>query len=394
MFNRLLELLFINKKSNSITKEQESILINDIEIINLKRMKLFLSVLLIIEILFIVFSDIPNLTHIYVNEIWIDKRYIIIHLSLAIVSFIGIILINSLLENGKGNSHKTIRLVSTGLTITSLILISVIDGLDQANLRHSSSVFIATMLICSAALIIEFPASFFVFSIPFITYAINLFVFQKNPDLIYSNLINGLIYLFTIIIISKNMYEHQYDQLYKKMELENINQQLNYISNHDQLTGLLNRRNFETKARQKLEGYGQSNQELALVLIDIDHFKQINDQFGHFIGDIVLKEVSNILLSNLEDTDLVARWGGEEFILLISPSSTLEAYELSNRIRNEIEKKIILMDKFKINITASFGIAKLTGNFTNSFDTSFKIADESLYHAKNSGRNKVILGYE
>lgn len=392
MLNRLLNSFSINRPDYTLTKEQEAVIIHDIEIINFKRMKLFLFILLIVEIFFIIFSDIPSLINSTLNGIWSDRRYFIIHILLLIVSLVGISVINTLIKNDNGILKKIYRIITPGLTIIILVLVSLLNGLDQIKTGPSSSVFIANILICSAVIIIKFPINFFVYVIPFTTFIGGLFLFQKDSALLYSNVINGTIFFVAVIIISKAMYDHQYDQIFTNIILKKINLKLDYISSHDPLTGLSNRRSFEIQAKQNMEEINQNSEEAALVLIDIDHFKYINDTFGHPIGDMVLKEVSSILLENLKETDLVARWGGEEFILLLSSSSIKEAYEFCNKIRVAIEKKIMIFDEFKINITASFGVAKLAGNFSNSFNTSYKLADKALYQCKNRGRNQVIIG--
>jgi diguanylate cyclase (GGDEF)-like protein len=177
----------------------------------------------------------------------------------------------------------------------------------------------------------------------------------------------------------------------KNILLEDANQKLNYLSSHDPLTGLSNRRNFEIHVKQKMRSINQYKDKASLVLIDVDHFKNINDKFGHPIGDIILKELSNILLENIKDTDLAARWGGEEFVILLPKTSIDEASILADKIRTAIEKKVITIDDFQIKITASFGVSQLKGNFSTSFDSSFKLADKALYEAKSRGRNCVVI---
>lgn len=390
MKNQLFPSFFLDKTRNLLTKEQETAIIHDIEIINFKRLKIFLIILLIIEILFIGFADIPNLRNNGINVTWTDKRYFVLHLLLSIVAFAGIIITKILIKNDKGELKKIHKIVVPGLTMAMLVLISLINGLDQIKIGSTSSIFIANLVICSAVIMIRFPVNLLVYSIPFSTFIGGLLVFQKDTALLNSNIINGTIYFIAVIIISKIIYDSQFNQLTKNILLEEANLKLNYMSNHDPLTGLSNRRNFEIHAKQKMVDMNQHGEESVLILIDIDHFKNVNDKFGHPIGDMVLKEVSNILLENIKDTDLATRWGGEEFIILIFQTPVHEAYLLANKIRVAIEKKSILIDEFKINITASFGVSPLKGDFSNSFDVSYKLADKALYKAKNQGRNQVV----
>lgn len=391
MINGLLRSFLIHKTNTTLTKDQKDIIIHDIEMINFKRMKLFLYILLIVEILFITFNDLPSLKNGDINWIWSDIRYFIIHILLSILSFVGIILINIIVKNDTGIISKFNRMFIPGLTMVMLVLVSILNGLDQIKTDHGSSVFIANLLICSAVLIIKFPISLFVYFTPFVTFIIELVTFQKDSALLYSNIINGIIFFIAVIIISKTTYDSQFDQMSKNIKLKEINEKLDFISNYDPLTGLLNRRNFAVRAKQNLELSSHIGKESALILIDIDHFKYVNDNFGHPVGDMVLKEVSNILVDNLKDSDLAARWGGEEFLLLISSATIDEAYQLSNKIREIIEKRTLIIDKSKIKITASFGVSSLTGSFSTSFNTSYTLADNALYKAKNSGRNQVVV---
>lgn len=394
MLNRLRELFFIDKENSLLTKEQESSVIHDIEMINLKRMKLLLIILLIIELLFIVFNDIPNIINVETNILWRDKRFFIVHILLLLVSFCGIIYIKYLIKNDKGQFKKAYSFVVPALTAIILILISIINGLDQINSGNITSVFIANILVCSATLMIRFPIDLAIYSISFLTYIAGLFSFQKNVTIIYSNIINGIIFFIAVIIISRIIYNTQFNQMSKNIILEEVNAKLNYISNHDPLTGLANRRSFETQLKQKLEIMNHNKKSSSLILIDIDHFKSINDKYGHPIGDIVLKEISDILLKSIKNSDLATRWGGEEFLILLFETPVDVAYELANKIRIEVEKKTILIDNFKINITVSIGIAQLKSYLLNNFNSSYTLADNALYRAKNNGRNQVVAAKE
>lgn len=161
--------------------------------------------------------------------------------------------------------------------------------------------------------------------------------------------------------------------------------QLEDFAIKDPLTGLYNRRYIEETLINAQKIYNRHQEPFSLVLIDIDFFKNINDTYGHQIGDIVLKEFSRILLQNTRESDKVGRWGGEEFMIYM-PKSTLEhAQNLAENIRKKI-------DEHKINeikhLTASLGVAQ----YQKSLDITIKNADEALYRAKELGRNQVQIG--
>ena len=118
---------------------------------------------------------------------------------------------------------------------------------------------------------------------------------------------------------------------------------------------------------EKMKIITETKELATLIWVDIDYFKHVNDKFGHPIGDIVLKEVSHILMKHIKTTDLVTRWGGEEFLIFLFQTSIDETYALANNIRLAIQNKIILADEFQIQITASFAVSLLNILFFKLF---------------------------
>lgn len=157
------------------------------------------------------------------------------------------------------------------------------------------------------------------------------------------------------------------------------------ISIHDNMTGLYNRMKLDESLEYEVKRASRNNEKLGLILLDIDLFKNINDTYGHQVGDSVLIELANLLKSNIRSTDVIGRWGGEEF-LIIAPNTDMQgADNLAENIRKEIEHF-----KFTnaVNVTASFGVTTYSTNDTP--DSMIKRADDALYEAKNSSRNCVI----
>lgn len=156
----------------------------------------------------------------------------------------------------------------------------------------------------------------------------------------------------------------------------------------DALTGLNNRRGFEEKAEFLWRSAERTSKPLSLILLDIDNFKQVNDKYGHAHGDLVLTSLADCLQKQLRRSDLIARWGGEEFIVLL-PECSLECAKVqAERLRREIEQLDISYEDEATQITASFGLvskALITGNI----EVMTKQADIALYSAKNNGRNRV-----
>lgn len=155
----------------------------------------------------------------------------------------------------------------------------------------------------------------------------------------------------------------------------------------DSLTGLNNRRAFIEKG-QIVWSMGQRTQrELSVIILDLDHFKSINDRYGHAVGDAALVAVSKVLSDSARDVDVVARWGGEEFLLLLPETRLASALVMAERLRNAIENIRVPVQGAEISFTASFGVAHKADH--QNLDELISEADRYLYMAKESGRNRI-----
>jgi two-component system cell cycle response regulator len=159
----------------------------------------------------------------------------------------------------------------------------------------------------------------------------------------------------------------------------------------DQLTGLHNRRYMSRHLDTLIAGAHRSAKPLAFLIMDIDHFKSVNDTHGHDIGDEVLREFAGRISANVRGIDLACRYGGEEFVVVMPDTDTDFAYTVAERLRKSVEKMpfAISRDPGKLNITISIGIAGSEGN-TDSADALLHRADQALYRAKREGRNRVV----
>ena len=163
------------------------------------------------------------------------------------------------------------------------------------------------------------------------------------------------------------------------------------IAIYDTLTGLYNRRYFEERLGMDAQKSFYGGTPLSLVMVDIDHFKKVNDTFGHTEGDQVLCRVSSLLKSSIRKKDTVARYGGEEFILIL-PEAGLEAsFVIAERIRRLIENTLFEVGRAQINLTVSMGISNFPSHRAKSKEELIKMADQALYDAKRGGRNKVCI---
>ncbi len=164
------------------------------------------------------------------------------------------------------------------------------------------------------------------------------------------------------------------------------------LASTDNLTQLYNRHFFFNSGNIKYNNYRQAqDHNLALLMIDVDIFKRINDSYGHNLGDDVLKAIANHIKSLVGPDDLLARFGGEEFILLSEIESHLQAMQMAEKIRKSIEGLDITTSAGVINVTVSIGVSVTEKQHGMSFIEFIDIADKALYHSKNNGRNKVSL---
>ncbi len=172
-------------------------------------------------------------------------------------------------------------------------------------------------------------------------------------------------------------------------ELRETNRRLEELSNTDGLTKLYNRRYFMELLELEFQRAQRYEARLAFVMIDIDTFKSFNDNYGHLLGDRILYEVAQILRENLRIHDMVGRYGGEEFALLMPETGMQGALVVAERYRKRIEEFVLIEDEKELKITISLGVAAYPHPDINNVDDIIRYADNALYQAKKNGRNRV-----
>ena len=165
--------------------------------------------------------------------------------------------------------------------------------------------------------------------------------------------------------------------------------ELNDQARTDQLTGIPNRLSMEEIMAKELASAQRNSHPLTVAVFDLDHFKTINDRYGHPVGDKVLQVMADIVQQTIRQGDYFFRYGGEEFLLLLPHTDTATAALVLERCRKTMAAQKLSIDNFKIPVTASFGQAGFPDDAID-LDTLIAKADEALYTAKNTGRNKVI----
>ena len=166
-------------------------------------------------------------------------------------------------------------------------------------------------------------------------------------------------------------------------------EQLEHLAYHDFLTGIANRRQVEVLAQIALASAQRRRESFSVLMLDIDHFKRVNDTYGHYVGDEILRELAARLKGELRESDIFGRWGGEEFIVITPVSATKEGRALGERLRESLKVKPLAKHH---RVTVSCGVASYKPG--DSLDTLVSRADAALYRAKESGRDQVAVALD
>ena len=177
------------------------------------------------------------------------------------------------------------------------------------------------------------------------------------------------------------------------MEIEHrraLELKLKEMASTDPLTGLANRREYETLFMHEIHRARRSGTPLAACILDLDHFKRVNDTYGHAAGDAVLRNTAQLLKQKLRTMDIIGRLGGEEFIILLPETTIDQAAAIGTRLLEALAEMEIDVGKTTIRVTATIGISGLIDE-DETFNTIIARADEALYRGKNAGRNRVEI---
>ena len=293
------------------------------------------------------------------------------------------IIINFLIRN----LIKLLVIISLAMVFYYVNYTPRVETIDYFDLFSDSAIALMTLVMVYLVIKQGHPRSIIViFLVGFSCLYISLFfdsldeIFIPSPLItnIGENLLQLLGYMGIFIGVFKWL------QLNRKTQ-----ERLFKLSNTDALTGLLNRRSFIDKSKEEFERSIRYDRPLSLMMIDIDFFKMINDQYGHMVGDVVLQKVAHEITLQLRTNDIFCRWSGEEFILLIPESDNNNGQLISEKIRKAIETADIeLVSGEFVNIKISIGCTSLRED-DSSVDALIERADRALYMSKEAGRNRV-----
>lgn len=220
---------------------------------------------------------------------------------------------------------------------------------------------------------------------------------EENTKVVIKGMEFGINDYFSYPVEENELLARMKTQLRRKKYQDELRRQLDQsvnLSVKDPLTGSYNRRYFDAHVEQLINNSKNSSQKLSLLMIDIDHFKDVNDTYGHQAGDEVLKSITSTLMNNIREVDLFSRYGGEEFCIIYSGVAGELAVELASRLKDKVENLSTTLpdSKGSINKTISIGVAEYREG--ENISSLIERADKALYSAKSAGRNKVMLAEE
>jgi len=219
----------------------------------------------------------------------------------------------------------------------------------------------------------------------------SFFDYVSSPELIIS-LVGIVCFLAYGIYVTRMMIEVRQSEEVRENLISFLTQAqkaLHHQATHDNLTGIWNRATILDSFEQELARSRRENSQLSVIIGDVDHFKQINDQYGHLAGDAVLREIAQRLKSCMRSYDSVGRYGGEEFLMIFPGCNAEKSLLIAERLITELSCKPIETSEGSFDITMSFGVASVDDTQELDLDSIIRSADQALYNAKRSGRNRV-----
>jgi diguanylate cyclase (GGDEF)-like protein len=216
-------------------------------------------------------------------------------------------------------------------------------------------------------------------------------LFKLNAEEQFASVPIMIVYFVFLTGLGLSVHKEYIRGFYIETQLNSQQEELEKLNKLDPLTQIYNKGHFNNTYRFQWNNGIRNNIELSILLIDLDHFKSINDQFGHLFGDECLINIAKVISTvTKRSTDLIARFGGEEFIVLLNGTSSIEAFKLAERIRSNIESEVIVFNDIALKVTASIGVATMLPQLGINANNLIENADNALYKAKENGRNCVI----
>ncbi len=338
----------------------------------------------------LIFASVASAILLFLNVSGLVLKDQKIHIVLVVALYMAVSML-FVLEYFKARASQTGKYKKLFGLLGILYLINLVFGtLFTVNMfrlgRYTYSMFYVSALIISTSNSKKVYLGTLSIVLSYIVLNLILYFSSYFGDhYLYDILESAIVVLFICFINSINTRQY-ITSLFKTTEIKKMNSELLKMSESDHLTGVYNRRKAIKEIEAHIEYAKRYETNFCVAMLDIDKFKRINDRYGHSAGDSVLKEITDIIQENLRENDLLARWGGEEFAIIIPNADEQAAFNLINRIR-----KIVQDNEFDVvgNVTFSAGVCEYINEYT--VDNVIDKADFALYLSKQMGRNKVSI---
>ncbi len=291
-------------------------------------------------------------------------------------------------------STGPMRLLPEFVTGSVVIWAVVLTLADQA-ISTSINAYINATIGVAIVLLLQPRSAFAILTIGWCALTWTLGLTTADPAVLITNRMNATSAYFLAVLVSILLWRRYVQSELLQSKLAETNRQLQLQrdelekqARRDSLTGLLNRREILRLAEQELTRARRQGSPVALLMLDLDHFKSINDRFGHPAGDDVLRHVAELMTHAIRQTDQVARFGGEEFVVLLPDTSEANALHLASKLRQKLADTPVA--NLGTPVTVSIGLACMAAGSSLSLDALIQHADEALYQAKNEGRNRTV----
>ncbi len=365
--------------------------------INLERINIivYVAALLHVAHIIIFWADLAGNG---LNAVDTDYRWrtaiIFTHTIALFVSLAAGFATSAIRKNNLGQA-LTGRAIPIAVAIVYLLFGAAICIIDQMVVASINAYLITSVAV--ALVVIMHPGHAApLYGLVYLLYYFALPVTQADSELLLTMRVNG----FSVTVIGfglslitwrTNMVAILQNKLIEKQkeELEKKNAQLQHMVRTDMLTGLYNQKRFIEFVEMEIARIKRTGEESCLIFMDLDYFKKVNDLYGHPNGDVVLKWIAGVIRGHLRSTDLAARFGGEEFAILLPGTPLDGACRAAEKIRRAIEGCTFMGEMEDLQVTASFGVTSLSKSGAESFNTAYRAADRALYRAKENGRNRV-----
>ncbi len=316
------------------------------------------------------------------------------HCTMLLISIVFLLAVWSIKRKKTENSAVG-RALPAAVAFCYLFFGATLCVIDQL-VTSSINPYLITSIAVPLVIMIHPHYSLLFYPLTYLAFNLMLPITQGNPDLLLTVRVNGFSSMAIGLGLALLMWRTGVLTLLQRKKIETQtrelaekNEQLKKLAGTDMLTGLYNRMRFTEFVEQELTRIARTGEESALVLLDLDNFKEVNDSYGHPGGDVILQLVAGVIRGQLRETDILARFGGDEFSILLPGTSREGALKAAEKLRQTLENITFTGKLERLKITASFGITQLQGGRESAFETLYNIADEALYRAKENGRNLI-----